>query len=197
MLCDVQAYHVSVMWGRLSDCSSWRPPPRWSRFNSSATQTAAAAPSLASPVQPTNLRDVAQQNAASAAACESLLDQPCVLPSADQSSMHASSAESVQAETDRRRCQQRLDRHDIASVAEDAGGDDDTPSMSRPASETSLPILWRSKQMSAIYRLHAASAAVSAMSGYASGHNGSSASVRQDCKPFSLSYHVPPRLCKS
>lgn len=193
----VQAYHVSVMWGRLSDCSSWRPPPRWSRLNNTATQTAAAAPSLASPVQPTNLRDVAQQSAASAAACESLLDQPCVLPSADQSSMHGSSAESAQAESVRRRCQQQLDRHDIASLAEDAGGDNDTPSVSRPASETTLPILWRSKQMSAVYRLHAASAAVSAVSGHAYGHTGSSVSVGHDCKPFGLSYHVPPRLCKS
>ncbi|KAL0049690.1 hypothetical protein WJX82_007768 [Trebouxia sp. C0006] len=43
----VQAYHATVLWGRLSDCSSWQPPPRWARTRLVAPNGSAVLPNLA------------------------------------------------------------------------------------------------------------------------------------------------------
>lgn len=72
----VQAFHASVAWGSLSDCSSWQPPPRWIWLPSQTQAQTRTASSPTSLIQPSEAASesclVAVSNGAT------LHDQPCV-----------------------------------------------------------------------------------------------------------------------
>ena len=191
--CNMQAYHATVLWGSLSDCNSWQPPPQWSRARAVVSPVSSLTPNLGNASLPQhNSLDPAQQSLAMAAADESLQDQPCILPATDlEGSLHASQADSLTSV-----CQQQVQAASTLSLPSqrDANG---PASSSAPAPESSKGSRRQPKQNAACYRLHVAcTAAVSGVPAHTcSPINGS---ARHNAMPHSaasgLAYHVPPRL---
>lgn len=179
----VQAYHATVPWGSLSDCSSWQPPPQWSRTRRITTTVHPLSPTIGS--MSLTQRDLA----ALAAADEALQDQPCVLPASDiDSALQATSTEGMASI-----CQQQADMAGCLPLKPHSG----TKPASAPPPDSSHR---KSRQNAACYRLHVACTA--AVSGLPV-HRHTPVSSTTPFNPThhsttpGLSYHVPPRLSRS
>ena len=188
---DLQAYHASVSWGRLADCSSWQPPPRWRKSSNVIAPAAAATASglTDNAAQPSSLRDVAQQSVASVPECD-LQDQPCVLPATDCSTMHSSANEPSTF------ChQQQIEATNTAALPADSD-EEDMASTPTPQKQNRLSNKWKSRQLTACYRLRVACTAANdawpeASFGCSRSH---SQSACQCCQATGFAYHIPPRL---
>lgn len=181
--CGMQAYHATVPWGSLSDCSSWQPPPQWSRTRRITTTVHPLSPTIGS--MSLTQRDLA----ALAAADEALQDQPCVLPASDiDSALQATSTEGMASI-----CQQQADMAGCLPLKPHSG----TKPASAPPPDSSHR---KSRQNAACYRLHVACTA--AVSGLPV-HRHTPVSSTTPFNPThhsttpGLSYHVPPRLSRS
>ena len=188
----MQAYHATVLWGSLSDCSSWQPPPQWSRARSAAPTV----PPLASSINCIALSqhdglDPAQQSLSLAAADEALQDQPCVLPVSDIDGIsHAPPADSMNSV-----CQQQADIPNPSPA--------NAHTIAKGKTHTSAPppdgSHRKSRQNAACYRLHVACTA--AVSGPVYMHTPVSTAAQHSLVHHSiasgLSYHVPPRLSRN
>ncbi len=188
----MQAYHATVLWGRLSDCSSWQPPPRWARARLVAPNGSAVLPNLAGTsgsqqILVDSLSDSAQQSMAVTAMDDPLHDEPCVLPTADlEASMHASPADRLDSI-----CHQQTVAHSSTSPESQ-----DVASSSQSSCESSMPRPRRPRQSAACYRLHFACTAATSPCHVQSQVN-TGFQYRQLSRPSKLSgfaYHVPPRL---
>ena len=73
-----QAYHASVPWGKLSDCSSWQPPPRWVW---SALQPKAQTRGGACPSATFTQTDDAPGKQGVASISSEAQDEPCIVAS--------------------------------------------------------------------------------------------------------------------
>lgn len=190
----VQAYHATVLWGRLSDCSSWQPPPRWARATSVAPNGSAVLPNLAGTLgsQQTlidSMSNSAQQSMAVTAVDDPLQDEPCVLPSADlEASMQASPADRLDS-----MCHQQTAAHSSTSLGADSP---DVASSSQSSCESSMPRPRKSRQSAACYRLHVACTAATSpchlQSQVKTGFQHRQLSRQSKLSAFA--YHVPPRL---
>lgn len=146
--CLLQAYHANVLWGKLSDCSSWQPPPRWARTRLVTPSSSPVISSLASTSGPQHsLRDAAQQGLALTAAEDSMQDRPCVLPATDlEPNVQVSSADRLDS-----MCQEQSE----AQSSEPPEMDADV-TMASASQEGSMPGSRRPRQNAACYRLHMA-----------------------------------------
>ena len=187
--CDMQAYHATVLWGSLSDCSSWQPPPQWSKARKAAPTVSPLAPRIGS-IALSQHKGVepAQQSLNLAAADEALQDQPCVLPVSDIDGIsHAPSADSMSSA-----CQQQADMPDPLAVK------GHTVDKGRASTSVSPPdgSHRKSRQNAACYRLHVACTA--ALSGPVHVNTAASTAAQHSLVHHSiasgLSYHLPPRL---
>lgn len=180
-----------MLWGNLSDCSSWQPPPQWSRARDITSTVAPLTPSISSvSLSQRDLIDPARQTLAVAAAEETLQDQPCVLPASDLDSvLHAPSADSVTSV-----CQQHAD------IPQSLPSNGQTVAKTKATNSASPPHHnhRKSKQNAACYRLHVACTA--AVTGPVHMHTPISTAAQHTLMHHSitsgLSYHVPPRLSR-
>lgn len=180
-----------MLWGKLSDCSSWQPPPQWSRARNVTSTVSPLTPSIsgASLLQ-RDVIDPAQQTLALAAADEILQDQPCVLPASEiDSVLHAPSVDSITSV-----CQQQAD------VPQSLPSNGHTVAKTKASTSAAPPNRnhRKSKQNAACYRLHVACTA--AVTGPVHMHTPVSTAAQHSLMHHSiasgLSYHVPPRLSR-
>lgn len=180
----VQAYHATVLWGSLSDCSSWQPPPQWSRTRSVTTTVAPLTPSISVSLSQHDLTPLA-------AADEALQDQPCVLPASDiDSALQATSAGGLTSI-----CQQQADMASSLPLKTHLGTKAKVPASAPPPDGNHR----KSRPNAACYRLHVAcTAAVSGLPVHM--HTPVSSTAQHGHMHHSiasgLSYHVPPRLSR-
>ena len=191
----MQAYNDTVFWGSLSDCTSWQPPPQWSRARSPSTPASVLTPSIGSALlsQPGSTGP-SQQSMALAATEDSSHDQPCVLPATDSDSALHATTDGVTST-----CQQQAEA--LISVPLQAQRQSRSKACSSaPASDNSLGSHSKSRQNTASYRLHVAyTAAVKGLplhpqtpaKGFAQ------PGVAHHSSTSGLAYHVPPRLGRS
>ena len=188
---DLQVYHATVLWGNLSDCSSWQPPPQWSKARNSAPTVSPLAPSIGSASLPQRDEiNPAQQSLTLAAADEALQDQPCVLPVSEMDSvLHAPSADRANSI-----CQQQADTA-ISAPSKAHTVANGKAFISAPPPDGSHR---KSRQNAACYRLHVACTA--AVSGPVHINTPVSTAAQHSLMHRSiasgLSYHVPPRLSR-
>ena len=191
--CNMQAYHATVLWGSLSDCNSWQPPPQWSRARAVVSPVSSLAPNIGNaPLPQHKSLDPNQQSLALAAADESLQDQPCVLPAADlEGALHTAQADSLTSV-----CQQQTQAVSSLPVSSQRNANG-TASSSASAPENSQGSRRKARQNAACYRLHVAcTAAVSGLPIHMSSPINSSAqqNAMLHSAASGLAYHVPPRL---
>ncbi|DBA96597.1 TPA: hypothetical protein ACH3X1_015460 [Trebouxia sp. C0004] len=190
----VQAYHATVLWGRLSDCSSWQPPPRWARARLVAPNGPAVLPNFAGTlasqqILTDSLSDSAQQSMAVTAMDDPMQDEPCVLPTAElEASMHASPADRLDGI-----CCQQTAAHSSTSLGSES---QDVASSSQSSCESSMPHSRRPRQSAACYRLHVAcTAATSPCHVHSQVNTGfQHRQLSRQSKLSGFAYHVPPRL---
>ena len=186
----MQAYHATVLWGSLSDCSSWQPPPQWSKARSVAPTLSPLAPSIGSvPSSQRNGIDPAQQTLNLAAADEALQDQPCVLPVSDSDSvLHAPLADSMNSV-----CQQQADMPNILPSKLHTAANNKASTPAPPPAGGHR----KSRQNAACYRLHVAcTAAVSGPVHMNFPVTAAQHSLVHHSLAPGLLYHVPPRLSR-
>lgn len=190
----MQAYHATVLWGRLSDCSSWQPPPRWARARLVAPSGSAVLPNLASTsgsqqILRGSLSDSAQQSMAVTVMDDPLKDEPCVLPTAElEASMHASPADRLDSI-----CHQQTVAHSSTSLGSES---QDVPSSAQSSCESSMPRPRRPRQSAACYRLHVACTAATSPCHVQSQVNTGfqHRQLSRQSKLSGFAYHLPPRL---
>lgn len=191
----VPAYHATVMWGKLSDCSSWLPPPRWARARLTTPGSSPTVLNLTSTADSQHtLKALPQQSLGLTSDEERLQDQPCVLSASDlESSMHLSRADRLESN-----CQGHAEAHTSRLQQTDADAVN-AAACSPLIHESSMSSHRRPRQNSACYRLHVAcTAAVRAMPGQTQGQGNGGfqhTALSFHSKHSGLAYHVPPRLC--
>ena len=174
-----------MLWGSLSDCSSWQPPPQWSRSRSVTTTVHPLGTTTSG--MSMSQRDLAALEAAD----DALQDQPCVLPASDlDSALQATSTEGMASI-----CQQQAELASCLPLKPQTGTKAKVPASALPPESSHR----KSRQNAASYRLHVAcTAAVSGLPVHM--HTPVSSSAL--CTPAhhsitsGLSYHVPPRLSR-